>query len=145
MIYADVVTSPDTPTVITAFVTIIGLFVGMGTIMLKSATKDREADRRERENLAKAIDVMAKASIRVADATVKSAKEAKDRNGHLAEQTLKIAQVLDTQNSEIHGINMTLKASAITLAKETKDVAIHVAEVKTDLIDAALIEVKAKK
>ena len=75
----------DTPTVIGAFVTIILAFLGVAKIMLNQATKDRDADRKERKELSEAISLMAKSSNKVAEATVRSANEAKQRNGHLAE------------------------------------------------------------
>lgn len=75
----------NTPTVIGAFVTVILAFLGIAKIMLNQATKDRDADRKERKELSLAIAQMAKNSSKVADATVRSADEAKQRNGHLAE------------------------------------------------------------
>lgn len=72
-------------TVIGAFVTVILAFLGIAKLMLNQATKDRDADRKERKELSSAIALMAKNSNRVAEATVRSADEAKQRNGHLAE------------------------------------------------------------
>lgn len=60
-------------------------FYSIAKVMLRSATREREADRQERLNLSKAIDRMASSSDKVAIATERSADEAKERNGHLAE------------------------------------------------------------
>jgi hypothetical protein len=70
-------------------VTIIGAmvtgFLAISTLMLKQTAKEREADRSERKELVRAIRDMAKSSEKVAKATERSANEAKQRNGHLAE------------------------------------------------------------
>lgn len=93
------------PTTIGAFVTVILAFLGIAKIMLNQATKDREADRKERIKLADAIDLMAKNSGKNAENMGKLAEYTKEgnlqsaeRNGHLgelivkqAEQTQKIA------------------------------------------------------
>ncbi len=75
----------DTSAIIGAFVTVILAFLGIAKIMLNQATKDRDADRKERKELSQAIAAMAKSSTKVAEATERSANEAKQRNGHLAE------------------------------------------------------------
>lgn len=87
----------------TEFYSILTIFAGMllgfyavAKLMLKQATKDREADREERKDLSSAIKLMAENSAKVARvteagmdkvavATNKTAREAKERNGHLAE------------------------------------------------------------
>ena len=58
----------DTSVVIGAFVTMVGGFLTVAKIMLAQATKDREADRKERLQLATAITSMAENSKKVADA-----------------------------------------------------------------------------
>jgi len=82
----------DTASVVGAFVTVILAFLGIAKIMLNQATKDREADRRERKELSLAISLMAKNSNKVAEATVRSADEAKQRNGHLAELVMQSSE-----------------------------------------------------
>jgi len=72
-------------TVVGAFVTVVLAFLAIAKIMLGQATRDRDADRKGRKELSQAIALMAKNSNRVAEATVRSADEAKQRNGHLAE------------------------------------------------------------
>lgn len=71
--------------VIGAFVTIIGGFGAIAKIMLTQSAKDRDSDRDERLRLSAAIEHMAQNSSKVAEATVRTADEAKQRNGHLAE------------------------------------------------------------
>lgn len=105
MVYlADTITSTDTPLVVGAFVTIIGAFLGVAKVMLNQATKDRDADRAERIKLSKAITLMALNSSKVAKATENSAAEAKQRNGHLGEQNLQIAQLVSAQSTDISDI-----------------------------------------
>ena len=70
---------------LTAFGAMLAGFYAIARLMLNQATADRSADRRERKEFQKAILKMAKSSDRVADATERSADEAKQRNGHLAE------------------------------------------------------------
>jgi hypothetical protein len=60
-------------------------FYSIARVMLNAANKEREADRAERLRLADAITLMASNSSKVARATERSANEAKERNGHLAE------------------------------------------------------------
>jgi len=72
-------------TTIGIFAGVVISFLGIAKVMLNQATKDREADRKERKELSLAISLMAKNSNKVAEATVRSADEAKQRNGHLAE------------------------------------------------------------
>lgn len=75
----------DTPVVVGAMVTTIGAFIALTKIILNQAASDRNSDRVERGKLTDAIGLMAESSTKVAAATEKSAKEAKERNGHLAE------------------------------------------------------------
>lgn len=77
--------SSDIAIVVGAFVTVVAGFLAVAKIMLSQASKDREADRQERKKLAEAIHLMAINSNKVAAATDRSANEAKERNGHLAE------------------------------------------------------------
>ena len=81
----------------------------------------------------KALNRLVTSSEKVAQATLKAAKEAKDRNGHLADQSIHIAEALNVQNTEIHGIGKILKSSAVTLARDTKEAKQAVKQVKTDL------------
>lgn len=90
----------DIKLVLGAFGGMLVGFYGIAKVMLAQSAKDRDADRQERKELSKAIQDMAAATGRVADASAKGAQEAEQRNGHLAElvvQNSKIcAEVLDT-------------------------------------------------
>jgi seryl-tRNA synthetase len=123
---------------LTAFGAMIAGFYGIARLMLSQASKDRDADRNERELLAKSIIKMAKASEKVATATERSANEAKQRNGHLGEQNMKIAELVSQGNELTKEIVTTLHDSATTLARDTHDVAVAVKTVKADLIDKRL-------
>lgn len=131
----------DTPVVVGAFVTIIAGFLAVGKIMLGSAQKEREADRAERLKLSDAIehmaqakdaeakataegfDKLAKSSDKVEKATTKSAQEAKERNGHLAEQTIMVGKMAQ-QGLELQEKTLTrLEKSATLLVKDTKKTA----------------------
>ena len=103
--------SLDITVVLGAFGGMLAGFYAIARVMLKQAAKDRDAeraerdaDRQERKELAKAIQDMAGASGRVADATVKAAVEAETRNGHIAEMVLAgnkvCVKILDKVNKE---------------------------------------------
>jgi hypothetical protein len=69
----------------------------------------------------KALGKLVKSSEKVAEATQKSAKEAKQRNGHLGEQNVKIAELVTLGNETHHEILAQLQTSAqkaATLLKE---------------------------
>lgn len=74
------------------FAGVVAGFIGLANVMLKQSTKDREADRLERKELSEAIQRMAKSSDKVAEATVRGANEAKQRNGHLGELVMESAK-----------------------------------------------------
>ena len=95
-----VVTSTDNVPLIEAItgamVAVVAAFIGLGTVMFRQAAKDRRDDRKERLNFAEAVKDMAKSNRLIADsnktgfekltsATERTADEAKERNGHLAE------------------------------------------------------------
>lgn len=104
----------DTPVVVGAFVTIIAGFLAVAKIMLNQATKDREADRDERLKLSMAIEHMANSSAKVAEATLKSAVEAKQRNGHLGD--------LVAQGNEMTTNIFERLEKTATIAAEDRDV-----------------------
>lgn len=101
----------DISVVLGAFAGMLLGFYGIAKIMLLQASKDRDADRSERKELSQAIKDMAGASGRVADAAVKSATEAEQRNGHLAELVLQ-------GNDSTAKILGQLKRSAVIRSKE---------------------------
>lgn len=119
----------DIGLILTAVGGMIAGFLAIAKLMLKQASADRNADRKERELLTSSIRQMAKASERVAVATTKSAKEAKERNGHLGEQNVQIATLVSKQNDDISSIKNsndqiaeTLKKSAIIAATDKADI-----------------------
>jgi len=69
-------------------------FYGLLKYVLGQAEKDREADRQERQQFSEALKEVAEANVRVAEATENAAKEAKERNGHLAELSLQSQEML---------------------------------------------------
>lgn len=84
----------------TEFTAILALFIGMLSgfyaivrYMIGIGSKTTEADRAERLAFQETLKAVAEASNRVADATEKSASEAKQRNGHLAEMELQSQQL----------------------------------------------------
>lgn len=105
----------DVGLILTAFGGMLAGFYGLVRLLLTQSVKDREADRKERTQLANAIRLMAKNSSKVAAATEKSAKEAKDRNGHLGDQNIQIAQLVTSQNKDISSIKKTNAEIASTL------------------------------
>jgi len=102
----------DISVVLGAFAGMLLGFYGIAKVMLLQASKDRDADRNERKEFIAAVKDMAGASGRVADATVKSAIEAEQRNGHLGEL---ISQGNETTNQ----ILSTLDKSANIRSKES--------------------------
>lgn len=110
----------DITLVLGSFAGMLAGFFAVAKLMLNQASKDRESDRQERQELAKAIKDMAGATGRVADATVVSAKEAKARNGHLGQQNVHIAELASQGNDMIKQLlNQTLKTAVI--AAEDRD------------------------
>lgn len=131
--------------VVGAMVTIIGGFGVIAKLMLAQASKDRDADRAERKELALAIQHMAENSQKVAEATERGAQEAKDRNGHLGEQTAIVAEIGRKNNVMTARILNRLEKSEETLKRNTKKVAAKVETVKTDLEDNNPIVVEVEK
>lgn len=78
-------TGNDLLAILGAFAGMLAGFFAIAKIMLKQASKDRDADRGEREHLSTAINSMATSNEKIAKAVVRQADEAKQRNGHLAE------------------------------------------------------------
>lgn len=123
----------DTAEVVGSFVTVILAFLGIAKLMLNQATKDRDADRKERKELSQAITAMAKSGAKVAEATARSADEAKQRNGHLGEQNIHIAELVAQGNDTNTKILERLEDSATTLVRDTHDAAVAAKTVQVDL------------
>ena len=96
-----------------------GFFATMRYILNQGAT-DRLDATNERKALTLAITKMAASTEKVAVATTKGNNEAKERNGHLGEQNVKLATMVAVQTTQLTGINATLTSSAILLVKDTK-------------------------
>lgn len=104
--------STDIVVIISSFAAVVAGFLAVAKIMLTTATKDREADRRERLELSKAIERMATSSAQVAKATDKSAREAKERNGHQSEHTVALGELVAQGNRLTERMLKRLDASA---------------------------------
>lgn len=76
-------------------------FFAISKMILSQATKDREADRKERKEFSQAIKDMAAASKMVAKETKKGNEEAKIRNGHLGEQNIQIAELVKSTKEDM--------------------------------------------
>lgn len=103
---------------------------------------DREADREERKELTEAIKVMAESSQHVASATEKAAREAKERNGHLGEQNIQIANLVTKQNKDVVSIRDTnrkianiLSNSAIIAAEDRELLLGHEQHIDTQVVE----------
>lgn len=107
----------DSSTVAFAAVTMIGTILGLVVTPLFNLLNKNT----------KALDKMGKAMDKVAKETAKGSREAKQRNGHLGEQNVQIAEL-------VARVLTTLQNSANTLAKDEKNKATAVREVKADLI-----------
>jgi len=123
----------DITVVLGAFAGMLVGFYGIAKVMLNQASKDRDNDRHERQTLAKAIQDMAGATGRVADATTRSAKEAETRNGHLAELSLQGNQLICEVIENTKNIKDKMDATAVGLETGDKARKRAVRMVKTDL------------
>lgn len=65
----------------------------------------------------RALDKVANASREVATATKKGAEEAKQRNGHLGDQNLKLAELVTAQNKDVVSIKDSTAKTAEILSK----------------------------
>lgn len=113
--------STDLTVIIGSFAAMLAGFFAILRYTLKQGADDRTHDRKERQDLTDAIKKMAVSSEKVAIATVKGNKEAKERNGHLGEQNIQLATMLKVQTDQLATINHTLVSSAVLLAKDTAE------------------------
>ena len=97
-------------------------FYALVKYLIKKSSDTSDADREERKQFMEAMTAMAEASNRVADATERSALEAKQRNGHLAEMELQsqklFKQLADRNYKAITNIK-TQKVMNQTVEHET--------------------------
>lgn len=133
--------------VIGAFVAVVTGFLAVAKIMLSAASKEREADRLERIELRKSIDrsnevhqLVARASNAVATATIKAAKEAEQRNGHLSEQTIKVSQIGERQAKLTQKIIDRLEKTAVIDMDTAHDGGLLVKTKPTKPLDVKVLE-----
>jgi len=86
-LFADIALAELAP-ILTIIAGMLVGFYGIAKLMLVQATKDRDSDRAERQEFVIAIRDMAESNREIAEETKKGNKEAKQRNGHLAELTI---------------------------------------------------------
>ena len=108
--YYAAITLTELAPILTIFVSMLGGFYVLVTFMLNQAQKASEADREERKEMSKAFN-------RVAVATETGAREAKQRNGHLGEQNVQIAQLVTSQNIDVKKISESNIKIASILSK----------------------------
>jgi hypothetical protein len=65
----------------------------------------------------KALAKVADSSEKVAKATVRSAKEAKERNGHLGDQNIRLAELVIAQNQDVSEVKHNTAKTADILSK----------------------------
>lgn len=117
-------------------------FYAFAKYILGQSEKTSEADRQERKDMAVAFN-------RVAVATETSAREAKQRNGHLGEQNLQIAQLVTSQNIDVKNISESntqiakiLSKSAL-IAAEDRDILVSKEQhIETQIVDQQVIKAK---
>lgn len=90
------ITLPELAPILTIFVGMLGGFYVLVKFILTLSEKTAEADRKERQELSKAIANMAKGMENVAISNERIANESEKRNGHLAEISVQNKdQILD--------------------------------------------------
>ena len=107
--------------VLLAIVAFLGALVGGFFKLLNDQTKVHS-------KLSKTMERVAKSSEKVARETSKGAKEAKERNGHLGEQNIKLAEMVSAQSKDLKDVSTntgliakTLSNSAL-IAAEDRDI-----------------------
>lgn len=132
MIFAAITLLELAP-IFTIFVGMLAGFYALVKFLLGQSEKTGNADREERQQLGKAIADMAISNREIAEQTKKGNKEAKERNGHLGEQNMKIAELVARQNADVKDIRETNKKIA-GLLKLGKD-----QHVDTQIVDTQTI------
>ena len=67
-----------------------------------------------------ALERLAASSDKIAEATATGNLEAKQRNGHLGEQNIQIAQLVASQSTDVSDIQLTSRANSDTNARVEK-------------------------
>lgn len=126
--YFAALTLPELAPILTIFVGMLVGFYGLLKYLLDTNQKTAEADRTERQLLAKAVEKMADSNLEIAKETKKGNQEAKQRNGHLGEQNIQIsdqvakqssimAELFKNQNQDVADIKNSTALTASVLSK----------------------------
>lgn len=101
MIFATVATSDTTVQI--AFITFVGtVFTAMFKLL---------------NNNTKALSKLVTSNEKIAAATAKGAREAKQRNGHLGDQSVQLAKLVTQQNKDVASIKQSTQSTAEILSK----------------------------
>jgi len=103
--------------VLGAFASMLAGFYVIIRFILTQASNDRESDRVERRALITAMSEMANSNLVIANETRKGNREAKERNGHLGEQTVHLAALVAEQNKNVDKIATSTCTTADILSK----------------------------
>lgn len=119
---------------------VLGAFAGMLTgffaiirYILSQGMTDREADRAERKALTDSFKAVAASNSQIAKETRQGNREAKERNGHLGEQSLQLAALVEKQNKDVEAVRRSTERTAEILSKS----AIIAAEDREELLSPA--------
>lgn len=96
---------------------IFGILSLMITVVLVGLFKIISNQDASQKSLIKSLDENTKSNKAIAEATTKSAKEAEQRNGHLGEQNIKLAKLVNKQNIDVSQIMTATKKTAEILSK----------------------------
>jgi len=108
------ITLPELAPILTIFVGMLGGFYVLVRFILTLSEKTQEADRKERQELSKAIAQMALGMEKVATSNERIADESKARNGHLGELIVSQTEMtMENKDQIITAIN------GLTINKQT--------------------------
>lgn len=96
MPYLAVTTLPELAGVLTIIAGMLLGFYGVIKFILNQAIQDRHDDRKERLHLVDSLEKVASSNQEIANATKQAAKEAKERNGHLADLIVQSKEEIKT-------------------------------------------------
>lgn len=107
------ITLPELAPILTIFVGMLGGFYVLVKFILTLSEKTAEADRIERQNLAKAIADMAEGMQLVATSNERIADESERRNGHLAEISVQNKDQIITEIRKLTINKQTVKQQIV--------------------------------
>lgn len=81
-------------------------FYGLLKFILSQAEKDRNAERGDRKEFSKALKDLTDSNRAIATATETAAKEAAERNGHLAELQIENQKLIINHHEEVEKIRL---------------------------------------